>query len=123
LATLNDRGGIDLVPCTFAFLDDSTLVTAVDHKPKTTIALRRLANVGARPGVTVLIDHYDDADWSALWWVRLRGTATVVGDGPQLEAAIDALVARYAQYRERPPDGPAIIVDVADVTSWSARRE
>jgi PPOX class probable F420-dependent enzyme len=98
-------------------------VTAVDQKPKTTTALRRLDNVRARPGVTVLVDHYDDADWSALWWVRMRGDATVVDDGPQLVTAIDALARRYAPYREERPGGPAIVINVADVTSWSATPE
>src|SRR5205823_4279080 len=68
LATHNARGGIDLVPCAFAFVDDDTIVTAVDHKPKRTVRLQRLENIRKNSGVTVLIDHYDD-DWSTLWWV------------------------------------------------------
>src|SRR5688500_15454960 len=73
LATRNPSGEIDLVPVVFALLGGDRLVTAVDQKPKTTRRLQRLADVEHDPRVTVLIDHYDDADWTALWWVRLHG--------------------------------------------------
>ena len=114
LATINDDGGADLVPVTFA-LDRDTFVTAVDHKPKRTTELRRLHNVRERPDVTVLVDHYDD-DWSALWWVRLRGTARVAQPGG---VDLSPLIAKYEQYRERPPAGPAIVVAVSDWRWWS----
>ena len=75
-------------PCTFALLGDATIVSAVDHKPKRTTALRRLANIAANPRVALLADHYDD-DWEALWWARADGTARVVAPGaePELRAA------------------------------------
>jgi PPOX class probable F420-dependent enzyme len=117
LATHNSRGGIDLVPCTFALLGDDTIVTAVDHKPKRTSRLQRLENIRTNPSVTVLVDHYDD-DWSALWWVRIRGDARVVDD-PE-PALIAALVAKYEQYRDQPPAGPAIVIHVSDLIGWSA---
>ena len=117
LGTLNDAGGIDLVPFTFAALDDHTLVSAVDHKPKRTTQLRRLANVRARPSVTVLVDHYDE-DWTRLWWVRARGVAEVF-DQPAT-AHVDALVAKYVQYRDRPPAGPAMVIRVTELTGWDA---
>ena len=117
LATHNQHGGIDLVPCTFALLDDDSIVTAVDHKPKRTSRLQRLENIKANPSVTLLIDHYDD-DWSSLWWIRVRGEARVVDDPEPV--LISALVAKYAQYRDRPPTGPAIVIDATDVVGWSA---
>jgi PPOX class probable F420-dependent enzyme len=119
LGTINPAGGVDLVPITFAFLDDDTLVTAVDHKPKRTTALQRLDNVRAHPAVTVLVDHYDE-DWSALWWVRLRGRAQVVDGGDELAAAVAALQLRYEQYQGRPPGGPAIAITIDRWSSWSA---
>jgi PPOX class probable F420-dependent enzyme len=117
LATHNPRGGIDLVPCTFAFTDADTIVTAVDHKPKRTPQLQRLENIRTNPIVTVLADHYDD-DWSTLWWVRARGEARVV-EHPE-PALIEPLVDKYEQYRERTPTGPAILIRVTDLTGWSA---
>ena len=118
LATVREADLVDLVPITFA-LDGDLLHTAVDHKPKSTRALRRLDNVRRNPAVTVLIDHYDD-DWSTLWWVRLRGTARVHDGGPALDRAVDALVEKYPQYRGHRPEGPAIVIDIHEWAGWAA---
>ena len=72
LATHRADGGIDLVPFVYAMTNTDTLVSAVDHKPKRTTRLQRLANIERNPDVTVLVDHYED-DWSELWWVRING--------------------------------------------------
>jgi PPOX class probable F420-dependent enzyme len=119
LGTLSKTGRVDLVPITFAIVDD-VVYTAVDHKPKTTTELKRLENVRANPEVSILIDEYDDADWSTLWWVRLRGLAHVIDDGPRHEAAVDALVAKYEQYRSVRPEGPAIEIELIRWQWWSA---
>jgi PPOX class probable F420-dependent enzyme len=119
LGTLSKTGRVDLVPMTFALVDD-VLYTAVDHKPKTTTELKRLENARANPEVSILIDEYDDADWSALWWVRLRGLAHVVDEGPQYDKAIDALVEKYPQYRETRPAGPAMVIELIRWQWWSA---
>lgn len=117
LATVSAEGEPHLVPITFALLDPDTLVTAVDHKPKRTQALRRLANIAVNPAVSVLTDHYEE-DWSRLWWVRADGTAQVreAADAP---AEVAALSARYPQYAERPPEGPVIVVAVRRWSGWA----
>ena len=104
------------MPCTFALVDDDTIVTAIDHKPKRTTRLQRLENIRRNPSVTVLADHYDE-DWSALWWVRARGNAHVV-DEPE-PALIEVLVAKYEQYRAHPPTGAVIVIRVTELTGWS----
>ncbi len=104
------------MPITFALVDDDTIVTAVDHKPKRTTHLQRLENIRQNPNVTVLVDHYSD-DWLMLWWFRARGNATVV-DVPE-PALLEPLVAKYAQYREHRPRGPAIVIHITDVSAWS----
>ncbi len=122
LATVSAEGLPHLVPITFALLGSDRLVTAVDHKPKRTTALRRLVNIAANPAVAVLVDHYAE-DWEQLWWARADGHAHVLH--PECEAdarasALEALVARYPQYRERVPAGLVIIVDVSRWSGWSA---
>jgi PPOX class probable F420-dependent enzyme len=117
LATHNPSGAIDVVPITFAFADDDTLVSAVDHKPKRTKKLQRLENIRRQPAVTLLVDEYDD-DWSRLWWVRVRGRAVVV-DEPAADL-LAPLIAKYEQYRTHPPEGAAIVISVTDVRGWSA---
>ena len=96
-------------------LDGETLYTAVDEKPKRTRRLKRLENIEANPRVEVLVDHYED-DWSKLWWVRLRGRARIVED-PE---AMALLARKYPQYREQPPAGPVIAVEIEEWTEWTS---
>lgn len=118
LATVDPAGRPHLVPITFALIED-LLVSAVDEKPKRTRRLQRLENVRTNPLVTVLVDHYED-DWSRLWWVRVRGDAEVHEGGPERDRALEALAAKYPVYRERPPLGPAILIETQDWLGWSA---
>ena len=118
LATVTGDGRPHVVPCCFALVGDERVVTAVDAKPKSTLALRRLANVRAHPHASLLVDHYDDVDWSRLWWVRVDGTARVIDGGADRDRAIAALAARYAQYRDAPPPGAVIALDVTVWRAW-----
>lgn len=111
-------GSPRLVPICFA-LDGDRLYTAVDDKPKRSRSLARLADIERDPRVEVLIDGYDE-DWSRLWWVRLRGRARVVAEGPEARRAIALLQAKYRQYRERPPGGPVIVVAIEERRAWTA---
>jgi len=118
LATTDPDGRPHLVPIVFA-LDGETLYSAVDRKPKRSSRLRRIENARARPDVTILVDHYDE-DWSRLWWIRLRGQARVLDEGPERERALELLAEKYPQYRSDPPDGPVLAVDVTEVREWRA---
>lgn len=120
LASIDAEGQPHLVPITFAVQGD-TIITAVDHKPKRTTRLRRLANIAANPRVTVLADHYEE-EWSNLWWARADGLARVLEPGSGEHAnSVAQLTARYPQYRERRPDGPAIEISVSRWSGWRAR--
>jgi PPOX class probable F420-dependent enzyme len=98
----------------------ATIMTIVDHKPKSTrTGLRRLHDIRANPLVSLLVDHYDD-DWARLWWARADGLARIVEAGdPRHAAAVAALTARYSQYRRVPPTGPAIVVAVTRWSGWA----
>ena len=85
LATVRPDGAPHLVPICFA-LEGDTLYSAVDHKPKASTALQRLANIAANPRVSLLADRYDE-DWSLLWWVRADGTAHVAAVGTRRAGA------------------------------------
>lgn len=122
LATVSPDGRPHLVPITFALVDDDTIATVVDHKPKRTTALRRLANIAAHPAVAVLADRYSD-EWAQLWWVRADGHARIIAadaDPGTHARAVQALTGRYAPYRERRPEGPVILVAVERWSGWSA---
>jgi PPOX class probable F420-dependent enzyme len=122
LATAGAGGQPHVVAICFA-LDGDDLVTAIDFKPKRTQRLKRLDNVRLNARVSVLVDHYDDDDWSRLWWARADGRARVVApDEPAHTNAVALLSQRYAQYRANPPQGPVIDVVVDRWSSWRAQR-
>ena len=120
LGTVDRNGAVRLVPFCFAVAGD-WIVGAVDHKPKRNERLARLDDIASTGVATVLIDHYEE-DWTQLWWVRVRGRATVHGDGdsPEVRGAVEALVAKYGQYRDRPPTGAVYRIALDEVTSWRA---
>lgn len=122
MATVHASGQPHVVPVTFAVTGTpaDTVVTGIDHKPKTTTRLRRLHNITDNPRVSLLCDHFAD-DWSTLWWVRADGHATVHWSGaPGDEIAL--LAAKYPQYRTEPPDGPMIVIAIDHWTGWAATR-
>jgi PPOX class probable F420-dependent enzyme len=131
LATAGADGRPHVVPVVFAVTGD-LIYSAVDAKPKRTTSLRRLANVRENPAAALLVDHYDDEDWGALWWVRADGRGRVLdpagetpsgsGDDVAAEAgearrAIDLLRRRYPQQEAT---GAVLAVDVERWVGWSA---
>lgn len=113
LATVRPDGSPRIVPIVFA-VAGGVLLSAVDHKPKRTTRLARLADIAANERVSVLVDDYAE-DWSQLWWARADGRARVAE-----EYDLGPLVAKYDDYTNRPPAGPVIVVDVDRWTGWSA---
>ncbi len=119
LATVDATGQPHLVPIVFA-VGDQHIYTAVDGKPKSSMRLRRLANIADRPAVSALVDHYSE-DWALLWWVRADGLATVHDDGPVAHRGRELLHAKYSQYESVSLDGPVIDIEVHTWASWTGR--
>jgi PPOX class probable F420-dependent enzyme len=117
LATAGSDRRPHLVPITFALVGEQIL-TAIDRKPKSTTNVRRVRNIVDNPRVAVLCDHYDD-DWTRLWWIRADGHAEIIRADPLRREYLDALAAKYDQYRRQPPDGPVIVVTVDTWTGWA----
>jgi len=117
LATVSPDGRPHLVPIVFAVAGD-VVFTAVDAKPKSTTALRRLDNIAAHPEVALLVDHYS-ADWARLWWVRADGAARLA-DAAAAQRGIALLTERYPQYATQPPPGPVLEIQVTRWTGWAA---
>lgn len=118
LATADATGRPHLVPMVFAYVE-GIIYSAVDHKPKRTRRLKRLANIAANPRVAVLADHYDD-DWSQLWWVRADGMASLVETGPTWDEAVAHLADKYPQYRGSPPSGDVVVIEVERLSGWQS---
>ncbi len=132
LATVGADSTPHLVPVTFAVIAEShpesadtaaaeLIVFAVDHKPKSTTALRRLENIAANPQVCFLVDHFDE-DWQQLWWVRADANARVL-HGVVRDRALSALAAKYRQYQDVPPTGTAVGALVRRWSGWRAKPE
>jgi PPOX class probable F420-dependent enzyme len=119
LATADAGGRPHLVPVVFA-VEGERVYSVVDAKPKRTTALQRLANVRQNPAVALLVDHYEDADWDALWWVRADGRGRVLEpESDEARRAIELLAARYPQQRAT---GAVLAVDVERWSGWAARQ-
>ena len=117
LATADAAGRPHLVPIAFAVAGD-TVYSAVDAKPKRTRALRRLANVRANPAVSLLVDHWDEEDWSRLWWVRADGQGRVLAPtDEEARRAVELLRERYPRQRA---DGEVLAVTVERWSGWTA---
>lgn len=116
LATVTPEGQPHLVPCCFT-LEGDTAYSAVDAKPKSSLALRRLRNLAANPAASLLVDYYGE-DWSTLWWVRVDGTARVLDGGNEAAQAVVALRRKYLQYAKIPIVGPVIALDITRWAGW-----
>jgi PPOX class probable F420-dependent enzyme len=101
LATTDTQGTPHLVPVCFVY-DGTAIYSAIDHKPKRTsgYGMKRLQNILQQPQVAFLVDHYEE-DWQQLYYVMIRGTATILEHGREYLQALTMLEAKYAQYRER----------------------
>jgi PPOX class probable F420-dependent enzyme len=120
LATIRPDGRPHIVVVTFA-VTGGNVVTAIDHKPKTTSRLQRLVNIEANRSVSFLVDDYEE-NWSRLWWVRVDGPASIHHSGEIWEGAIEALAAKYPQYAERQPEGPVIAISQERITGWESTK-
>jgi len=105
-----------VVPCCFV-LHAGTAYSAIDRKPKSTLVLRRLQNLWTNAAASLLVDHYAE-DWSELWWVRLDGSGRTVESEDERARALEMLARKYRQYREAPPLGAVIALDVERWRSW-----
>lgn len=129
LATSSPDGKPHLVPVVFAVAADSPdphdpdqhdlVYTAIDAKPKTTLRLRRLANIAGNARISLLVDHYAE-DWTQLWWVRVDGDAAIHTDGEPMHTGYRLLRAKYPQYQSVSLNGPVIAITVRRWSSWHA---
>jgi PPOX class probable F420-dependent enzyme len=101
LATADSLGAPHLVPICFVY-DGYAIYSAIDHKPKrrTGYGMKRIRNIVENPRMAFLIHHYEE-DWQQLYYVLIRGTATILESGLERQRALLLLEDKYVQYRER----------------------
>jgi len=118
LATADKFGCPHLVPVCFARINGRVYIT-IDQKPKRNADLKRLRNIAENPSVALTVDHYDDADWSKLGWLMVRGQAEILSKGSEHEAAQERLRAKYPQLQNMQLAAlPVIAIEMQRVTSW-----
>jgi PPOX class probable F420-dependent enzyme len=117
LAFVDDRDHPRVLPVTFA-VAEGAIWSAIDDKPKRSREPARLRYLRRRPEAALCVDRYDD-DWDRLAWVQLLGTVSIV-DIDAAPAAVAALTARYAPYRERRPPGPLLRLEPERAVYWRA---
>jgi PPOX class probable F420-dependent enzyme len=117
LAFLDEAARPRVLPVTFALAGDSAW-SAIDAKPKRSAEPARVRWLRRRPEAALCVDVYDD-DWTRLAWVQLLGRVEVLelDDGV---AGLEALTAKYPQYRAQPPPGPLLRLEVERALSWRA---
>lgn len=120
LCTLHPERGPDPQPVMYALSDDGFIGIPIDSvKPKSSTHLRREDNLAADPRAALLIEHWDPADWSRLWWVRAH--VEYVADPPQpvIDDLTDRLSRTIPQYADK-PFHRVLVCRIVTVSCWTA---
>jgi len=118
LATIGPDGRPDLVPACLA-IDDDVVGIPIDRvKPKASSSLQRERNVERDPRASLLLERWDAADWSRLWWVRLELERS--SQDAAVVARLEALLRRrYPQYATE-PFVSILTFRILRVSGWAA---
>jgi PPOX class probable F420-dependent enzyme len=117
LGLLDDDGGPRVLPVTFA-LADGRIWSAIDEKPKRAAEPARLRFLRRDPRAALTVDRYSDS-WDELAWVQVLGSVRIL-DPSDGAAGLEALSAKYEQYREQAPPGPLLALEPERYLWWRA---
>ena len=120
LATAEAEGAPHVVPVCYALAGTNLYIT-IDDKPKQVPGrgLKRLRNIVENDAVAFVVDRYDDADWSRLGWLMLRGRADILEAGAEHDEAQRLLRARYRQLNDMDiARHPVIALRIERASSW-----
>jgi PPOX class probable F420-dependent enzyme len=117
LGLVDEEGAPRVLPVTFA-LADGRIWSAIDQKPKRSGEPARLRFLRRDPRAALTVDRYSD-DWDELAWVQVLGTVRIreVSEGA---AGMEALSAKYGQYRDQAPPGPLLALEPQRYLCWRA---
>lgn len=123
LATLHPERGPDPQPVVYAVSDDGHVGVPIDKvKPKASTRLQREDNLDADPRGALLIEHWDTADWSRLWWVRADLEHVAAPPVALTDDLADRLARTVPQYADK-PFHRVLVCRIVRVTGWSASQE
>ncbi|NCY15866.1 MAG: hypothetical protein EBX39_03690 [Actinobacteria bacterium] len=120
LSTIHPDRGPDAVPVVYAITRDDLVGIPIDKvKPKSSTRLQRERNLSADPRAVLLVQMWDQHEWSKLWWVR-ADLQWVADPEPEESTTLSGLLAeRYVQYRDE-PFTDVLVFRIANLTGWSA---
>ena len=122
LATTDADGEPHVIPVCYAY-DGERFFIAIDEKPKQPgRTLKRVRNISETGRAALVIDRYDDTNWSRLAWLLVRGPATMLDPSdPDHPRVVALLRERYAQYGAMALDGAEVIAITAErAVGWGA---
>jgi PPOX class probable F420-dependent enzyme len=117
LGFLDDSGAPRVLPVTFA-IAEGRIWSAIDQKPKRAGEPARVRFLRRDPRAALTVDRYSD-DWRELAWVQALGSVRVL-DSADGEAGLEALRAKYEQYRREEPPGPLLALKPERYLWWRA---
>ncbi len=117
LGFLDDEGAPRVLPVTFA-LAEGRIWTVIDQKPKRAGEPARVRFLRRDPRAALTVDRYSD-DWEELAWVQALGSVRVL-DATEGGGGLEALKAKYEQYRREDPPGPLLALEPERYLWWRA---
>jgi PPOX class probable F420-dependent enzyme len=106
-----------VLPVTFT-VAEGRIWSAIDRKPKRSAEPARLRFLRRDPRAALTVDRYSD-DWEELAWVQVLGPVEIL-DLDEGAAGLQALSAKYEQYRQEPPPGPLLALRPERYLWWRA---
>lgn len=120
LCTVHRQRGPDPQPVVYTLGDDGHVGIPIDRvKPKSSSRLRREDNLADDSRAALLIEHWDAADWSRLWWVRAHLQHVADPPAPVTNGLAARLASTVPQYADR-PFYRVLVFRVVAVNGWSA---
>jgi PPOX class probable F420-dependent enzyme len=104
-------------PVTYA-LAEGRIWSAIDRKPKRVGEPARLRFLRRDPSAALTVDRYSD-DWDELAWVQVLGSVRIL-EVVDSAAGMEALSAKYEQYRDQEPPGPLLALEPERYLWWRA---
>jgi PPOX class probable F420-dependent enzyme len=117
LGLVDEEGAPRVLPVTFA-VAEGRIWSAIDRKPKRAGEPARLRFLRRDPRAALTVDRYSD-DWEELAWVQVLGSISILGV-EEGGAGLEALSAKYRQYRQEAPPGPLLALRPERYLWWRA---
>lgn len=119
LCTLHPERGPDPQPVVYAVCDEHLGVPVDAVKPKSSTRLRREVNLETDSRAALLVEHWDSADWSQLWWVRAHLHHLADPAAAVVDDLADRLSRAVPQYTGK-PFHRVLVFRIDALSGWTA---